>query len=382
MSTFTINSNIQNISFNGYDVQKLMFNGNLVWEKDNTSQYISKYLTIKVLSSGVSLKWKCNNTSYAYKIYYRKNGGSWTQITPTTSGTSISVSQGNIIEFRGDNNTYTPNGSSSYTNKFDITGGSVEVYGNIMSLIYGQLFDDKTTFPDNSSLNFYSLFQNCTSITNIENLILPATTLTASCYSSMFGGCSNLIKGIKNLNATTLAPSCCSQMFKSCSSLINAPKLPATIAVEGCYYYMFEYCTSLITVPSLPATTVNNQCYMGMFSNCSSLINIPSILPATTLARECYKYMFSSCTSLINAPELPATTLAIYCYGSMFINCTSLRYLKAMFTTTPSNVYTETWVSGCSNTSDFIFVKNSAATWTTTGNNAVLSNWTIQRASS
>jgi len=88
--------------------------------------------------------------------------------------------------------------------------------------------------------------------------------------------------------------------------------------------------------------------------------------------------MFYGCTSLVNAPVLPATALVSGCYNYMFQNCTGLRYLKAMFTTTPGTSYTNNWVSGCTNTSDVVFVKNSAATWTTTGNHAVLSNWTIQ----
>ena len=64
----------------------------------------------------------------------------------------------------------------------------------------------------------------------------------------------------------------------------------------------------------------------------------------------------------------------------MFSGCTSLNYIKAMFTTTPSNTYTQNWVSGVA--ASGTFVKNSAATWTTTGINAVPTNWTIQWASS
>jgi hypothetical protein len=50
-----------------------------------------------------------------------------------------------------------------------------------------------------------------------------------------------------------------------------------------------------------------------------------------------------------------------------------------MFTTTPSSSYTNNWVSGVSTTGTF--VKNSAATWTTTGNNGVPRGWTVQTAS-
>ena len=63
----------------------------------------------------------------------------------------------------------------------------------------------------------------------------------------------------------------------------------------------------------------------------------------------------------------------------MFLGCTSLNYIKAMFTTTPSTTYTANWVNGVSATGTF--VKNSAASWTTTGNNGIPNGWTVQTAS-
>jgi hypothetical protein len=50
-----------------------------------------------------------------------------------------------------------------------------------------------------------------------------------------------------------------------------------------------------------------------------------------------------------------------------------------MFTTTPSSTYTYNWVSGVS--ASGTLVKNSAATWTTTGNNGIPTGWTVQDAS-
>lgn len=103
------------------------------------------------------------------------------------------------------------------------------------------------------------------------------------------------------------------------------------------------------------------------------------LLPATTLANECYSHMFRGCTSLTIAPELPATTLAGYCYDSMFYGCTNLSYIKAMFTTTPGDLYTYYWVDSVKATGTF--VKNSAATWDVTGNSGIPSGWTVETAS-
>ena len=143
---------------------------------------------------------------------------------------------------------------------------------------------------------------------------------------------------------------------------------------------LFYICSKLINAKnlSLPATTLANQCYDSMFRGCTSLTTAPE-LPATTLANQCYDSMFRGCTSLTTAPQLPATTLAKECYYDMFYGCTSLNYIKAMFTTTPSNTYTSNWVSGVA--ASGTFVKNSAATWTTTGVNGIPSGWTVQTAS-
>jgi len=92
--------------------------------------------------------------------------------------------------------------------------------------------------------------------------------------------------------------------------------------------------------------------------------------------------LFKGCTGLTSAENLilPATTLIDNCYYYMFDGCTSLNYIKTMFTTTPSgsspNYYTTDWVNGVA--ASGTFVKNSAATWTTTGVNGIPEGWTIE----
>ena len=218
------------------------------------------------------------------------------------------------------------------------------------------------------------MFANCTSLTSAPEL--PATTLANNCYSYMFYGCTSLASA-PVLPATTLATGCYSGMFEDCTSLTTAPELPATTLANNCYSYMFIG-TSLISAPVLPATTLAAWCYSDMFEGCHSLTSAP-VLPATTLAEGCYSGMFEDCTSLTTAPELPATTLVTDCYADMFFGCDGLNYIKAMFTTTPSDTYTENWVSGVA--SSGTFVKNSSASWNVTGNNGVPSGWTVETAS-
>lgn len=142
---------------------------------------------------------------------------------------------------------------------------------------------------------------------------------------------------------------------------------------------MFDDCTSLTTAPALPATTLTEYCYMAMFYGCTSLTTAPE-LPATTLANYCYVGMFKGCTSLTTAPVLPATTLVSECYTSMFEECSNLNYIKAMFTTSPSNpfkLYTTNWVRNVSSTGTFVM--NAAATWNVTGINGIPAGWTVEK---
>lgn len=219
------------------------------------------------------------------------------------------------------------------------------------------------------------MFSNCTSL-NKAPTVLPATTLTNYCYSFMFQSCTSLTSA-PEIAATTLASNCCEYMFNYCSALTEAPALNATTMQNYCYYYMFYNCTSLATAPNLPATTVAQYCYANMFQGCTALTSVQTTLPATTLATSCYGYMFYGCSSLTTAPALPATSLVSMCYQYMFYNCSSLNYIKAYFTTTPSNSYTQNWVRGVASTGTF--VKSKSATWTTTGTNGVPSGWTVTK---
>ena len=316
------------------------------YNKTEDEKLLETPLTFEILSDG-NIVWKANSTAYTTTIEYRKNSGEWTEITSTTAGTPISVVSGDTIQFRGNNLTYST-GTSAY-NSFSGTTAAFNVRGNIMSLISSSDFTTLNVLT--SSFTFNSLMCDCTGLTDASKLVLPVTTLVGNCYRDM---------------------------FRDCTNLMAAPALPATTLANNCYSYMFRGCTSLTIAPELPATTLAGNCYVSMFSGCTSLTTAPE-LPATELRGGCYSDMFNGCTSLATAPELPATALTSYCYSSMFSGCTNLNYIKAMFTTKPGSSYTFNWVSGVSSTGTF--VKNSAATWTTTGASGIPTNWTVETAS-
>ena len=305
---------------------------------------------------------------------YIDNFGVQYEITPPPS---ITVASGDTVRFRGNNAAYAGGTISTYGaswyNCFSGSTARFNVNGNIMSLIDSTGF---TTAVLQTSATFYKLFQGTNPI-NTNNLVLPAATLTHSCYKYMFAGCTSLTTA-PELPATTLASNCYEYMFSGCTSLTTAPVLPATTLIDYCYSRMFLGCTSLVTAPALPATTLANNCYYYMFNGCTSLTTAPAILPATTLVVSCYTAMFMDCTSLTSAPELPAITLVNYSYYQMFQGCTSLNYIKALFTTKPSNNYTFNWVSGVA--ASGTFVKNVEAIWNETGVNGIPVGWLVSPA--
>lgn len=121
-------------------------------------------------------------------------------------------------------------------------------------------------------------------------------------------------------------------------------------------------------------TIPTKNCFMSLFVNCTKLTTPPK-LPATVLKDGCYSQMFKGCKSLSYAPDLTATTLTPSCYYRMFYGDEALPRIRALFTTTPGNDYTDDWLYGVKSTGTF--VKNSAATWNVTGVSGIPSGWTV-----
>ena len=181
----------------------------------NAKNSFSKYFSIISLEDNtVSLP---TNTSPDLK--YSLNGSDWIQWDYST----ITLGIRDVLYLKGDNSNRFSTSSTNY-NQFNITG-RVVLSGNIMSLLYEDDFEDNNTLPD---YTFYELFSSCFNIISAENLILPTTTLSKSCYKGMF-----------------------------------------------------RYCVSLTTAPNLPAITLANYCYSNMFQNCSKLNYIKAMFTTT-----------------------------------------------------------------------------------------------------
>ena len=287
--------------------------------------YLNSYLTLESLADNDTVIFHIPaelTTEQMSWVAYSTDATNWTtlEIDGTLQRDTLILNQGEKLYFKGfgkqcdiviDNIWY-----------YIFIRGKAEhiVYGNIMSLLYGDDFASQTAFPEGSTYAFGYLFHSDRHLVSIENLMLPATTLAYGCYYGMFVWCSSISSPTPELPATELEGSCYMYMYYNCEALPEAPELPATTLAPKCYYRMFNECFVLTTAPELPATNLAYRCYAYMFQGCSSLTTAPE-LPATTLAEQCYQSMFRGCSSLTTAPELPATNLAPSCYTEMFYGC-------------------------------------------------------------
>lgn len=336
--------------------------------------YENQYLTIEPYSSGyiwIDIPAGFSSSDLT-SLSYSKDLNNWTTWTNDGNGTNISVdiSQNEKLYLKGEAVTYSDGNVIT-----GIISASVDfdVYGNIMSLLYDDNYQSANYVGDYA---FAGLFAECTNIINANNLVMPATTLSAFSYFKMFFNCTGLLNS-PILPATTLAYSCYRTMFSGCTSLTAAPVLPATTMKTYCYNAMFYGCTSLTSAPALPATTLADSCYQSMFSGCTSLTTAP-VLSSTTLAERCYRTMFEGCTSLTTSPTLPATILLIECYDNMFYQCSDLSSITMLATDISANRCLNRWVGGVA--ASGTFTKAASMTSLPTGNSGIPSGWTIQNA--
>ena len=377
--------------------------GYYIYNPDFSKQYLTIEITEGLEGNNNVIRLEASTSGLGKEVQVKVNGGDWITKSFKSGSTQdkliTGLTVGDKIKIKGTNESYNGCVIKGNTELF------ADVYGNILSLIYGDDFKDKTTLPpvgynfagmfnnDNNGLkiinannliltpvtlkdgSYYKMFYNCTSLVTAP--IIQATVMSSNSCEMMFQGCTSLVTA-PELPATTLVGRCYAYMFKGCTSLVNAPELPATNVKGMCYLEMFNGCTSLTTAPELPATTIDNYCYAYMFQGCTSLVNVPSILPSTTLKLACYCYMFKGCRNLVNAPELPAETLVQECYFQMFYGCSSLKYIKCLATNISATNCTGTWVINVP--SGGTFVKNASMSGWTTGVSGIPSGWNVEDA--
>ena len=205
--------------------------------------YEKRYFTMIALED-CQISWEGKTyapSTYNSPQYSATTTDRWMDGLPYRSAFTISVSAGTKVIWRGECKAHE---GSWYPGKPDNDGigcfystGNIIVEGNSMSLFYKDDFEGKTTFPsDSGERPKLALLLNGSKVVDAENLILPATSLTARCYYKMFGGSTLLTKAPK-LPAETLAYQCYYGMFMNCYSLNSVTCLATNISATGCTSY-------------------------------------------------------------------------------------------------------------------------------------------------
>lgn len=190
-------------------------------------------LTFEILTGG-TINFLHNRTLVSdvgdLTIQYQINDGTWTNLTSSTAGTSFQVAAGDVVKFKGDNAKY-----GSLPLSYTTFSGSTAVFnvaGNVMSLVNSTGFSGMSVVSEQYAFN--RLFAG-TNIISADRLTLPATTIAMHAYTSMFQGCTQMVKA-PELPAPTLANSCYNEMFRDCSSLSHIRCYATDISAYNCTY--------------------------------------------------------------------------------------------------------------------------------------------------
>lgn len=178
---------------------------------------IDSYLTIEALGY-VSIFFS-GNVSLEYAI----NGSGWVEYEDYAN---LYIREGQTISFRGEIEK-----GVDYAGMFRL-GGKCNLRGNCMSILFGDKANLENSIADFPNV-FRDLFNGCTGIVSVSKKFLPATTLSSSCYHSMFSGCTGLTQA-PELPATKLKDSCYNNMFSGCSNLNYIKMLATDIPAISC----------------------------------------------------------------------------------------------------------------------------------------------------
>lgn len=270
--------------------------------KSTPIDYSTLYFTIESLQDGNVVSIKNNNCATCPTFYYSTDGGeTWGNITAVKSQTVTvtTINTGDKLIFKCSSSALAT-GWDTY-NCFACSK-NYNVYGNAMSLLYGDNFASNSEFSSTSTHNFAALFRNDTHVIDAGNLILPALIIKESSYNGMFRSCTGLTTA-PILPGTTLAVGCYSSMFEGCINLLEGPELPATVSAQECYQRMF--CmnrNAKITTPKMtksPVIRVNgagSNCFKEMFKGNGNLVEITCLATTTSGASNWLQYGSSTGT--------------------------------------------------------------------------------------
>lgn len=205
----------------------------------------NNYLTIEALADGLTAKLASDAVEYCID-----GSGEWVSLPAATATPAINTGQ--TLSFRANYTAY------NTSRRFTISK-SCNVYGDPMSLYYGDEANKYDTMPYNYS--FAYLFYNCTTIVDASGLKVGQKLKQYAFYYTFYG-CKALTKAPK-LPQTTLQASCYRRMFQGCTALTKSPDLPALTLKNNCYEYMFVSCSKLTSIKMLATDVSASNCLLG-----------------------------------------------------------------------------------------------------------------------
>lgn len=162
---------------------------------------------------------------------------------------------------------------------------------------------------------FRDMYIDCTSLSGLNGMTLPAETVAPSAYSGMFLNCSALVE-TPVINASSLGANAMVRTFEG-TKITNAAQVSATTlaiqAFRGCY----TNCTALTGAAELPAVNAWPAQYRLMYSGCTSL-RTPPVIHLSAYGLSCCQQMFYGCTALTSAPALSGSIIYGFGCNGMF----------------------------------------------------------------
>lgn len=226
-----------------FELKKSNIHGN-TFMSSNVNTYINQYLTFEILNTGVFSVFLPNEST----VYFTKNGSDWTLMSENVNN-ELNVQQGDILQFKCAL-------VKTETFPFAIYGSNTtsefNAYGNILSVVYGDDFENKSDIlelvTDIGYSPFEEMFIECP-IKDASNLCLPDVQLMEGEYRNMFAH----------------------------SEISKAPTIIPAYLNECCYYGMFDDCKYLrgdIVIPEplgiVSGVNIHNTGdtpYINMFTN-------------------------------------------------------------------------------------------------------------------
>lgn len=186
----------------------------------------------KQANSTLALTKTSSSAPTVYLNYSLDNGQTWSAYTVGDTITLANVGDTVCFTARQDNSAYATSGSIYHN--FVMTG-EWKASGDLNSL----LFVDYLTPGTYTQRALYRLFQNCTSLTDVDDLELKAVSPPSTLYAYLLAGTS-ITRGPK-IYATSGANYAFAYMFLNCSSLNEIKLINWTSAIPNNNNGVFQY---------------------------------------------------------------------------------------------------------------------------------------------